>query len=313
MNSLTVLKTLKKITSGAFLTLGLLSTVQSLQAQELEAKVSINHQQVGNTTRTDVFEALQQKMESFLNEHNWTGMHFRENERIRCNFGVTVNTYSDTDNSFKCSLTVNVSRPVYNSTYTTTTYATKDPNFDFNFQTTDQFEYQGPDRLDNNLVAVLAYYAHMIIGYDLDSMAPLAGTQVFQTAEDICSTAENLGYNGWKAFGDNKNRFGLLNDLMDGSMESYRQLVYKYHREGLDQMADDTEKGRAAIAEALELLDASHQAKTMSQLPQLFTEYKRDELVNIFEGKGTSKERETVYNILSNIDPSQSSEWDKIK
>lgn len=290
-----------------------LLTSLTTRAQELEAKVTINHQQVGNTTRTDVFEALQQKMESFLNEHQWTGMRYRENERIRCNFGVTVNTYSDTDNSFTCALTVTVSRPVYNSSYTTTTYATRDPNFDFNFQTTDQFEYQGADRLDNNLVAILAYYAYMIIGYDLDSMSPLGGTEVFHIAEDICSNADNLGYNGWKAFGDSKNRFGLLNDYMDGSMEAYRQLVYKYHREGLDQMADNVESGRAAITEAMELLESAHQSKLMSQLPQLFTEYKRDELVNIYQGKGDSQERENVYNILSNIDPSQSNEWDKLK
>ncbi len=284
-----------------------------LHAQELEAKVSINHQQVGNTTRTDVFEALQQKVENFLNERTWTNMRFRENERIRCSFNITVNTYSDTDNSFKCSMLLNVTRPVYNSNYTTTSYATKDPAFDFNFQVTDQLEYQGPDRMDNNLVAMLSYYAYMIIGYDLDSMAPLGGTDTFHIAEDICTNAESMGFNGWKTFGDSKNRFGLLNDLMDGSMESYRQLVYKYHREGLDQMADDVEKGRAAITEAMDLLDASHNAKLMSQLPQLFTEYKRDELINIYENKGTREERETIYNILSAIDPSQSNEWDKLK
>lgn len=302
-----------KVRKIIILLVAMTAGLTSLQAQELEAKVSINHQQVGNTTRTDVFDALQEKIENLLNEHQWTGMHFRENERIRCNFNVTVNTYSDTDNSFKCSMILTVSRPVFNSSYTTTTYSTRDAAFDFTFQPTDQLEYQGPDRLDNNLVAMLAYYAHMIIGYDLDSMSPMGGTQVFQVAEDICTNADNMGYNGWKAFGDSKNRFGLLNDLMDGAMEAYRQLVYKYHREGLDQMADDVEKGRAAITEALDLLDASHQSKTMSQLPQLFTEYKRDELVNIYQGKGTSQEREAVYNILSGIDPSQSNEWDKLK
>lgn len=304
---------LTKVRKIFVILLAVLASTISIHAQELEAKVTINHQQVGNTTRTDVFETLQRKIESFLNEHTWTSMHFRENERIRCNFAITVNTYSDTDNSFKCAMTLTVSRPVYNSTYTTTTYLTKDNSFDFNFQLTDQLEYQGPDRLESNLVAMLAYYAHMIIGYDMDSMSPLGGTQIFQVAEDICTNAESLGYNGWRAFGDSKNRFGLLNDLMDGSMESYRQLVYKYHREGLDQMAENTEKARQAIAEAFDLLEASHQAKAMSQLPQLFTEYKRDEIVNIFSGKGTSQEREAIYNILSAIDPSQSNEWDKLK
>ena len=287
--------------------------LSSTHAQELEAKVSINHQQVGNTTRTDVFEALQEKITNFLNEKQWTGMHFRENEKIACSLGITVNTYSDTDNSFKCSLLLTASRPVFNSSYTTTTYSVNDKQFDFTFQPTDQLEYAGNDHLDNNLVALLAYYAYMIIGYDMDSMSPLGGTQYFHTAEDIVTNAESLGYPGWKAFDDSKNRFALLNDLMDGSMETYRRLIYKYHREGLDQMTEDTEAARQAISESISMLDEAHQAKSMSQLPQLFTEYKRDELINIYAGKGTSQERDDVYKILFNIDPSQSNNWDKIK
>lgn len=290
-----------------------LCSVVAAHSQELEAKVTINHQQVGNTTRTDVFEALQEKIRVFLNEHTWTSMHFRENERINCNLNITVNSYSDTDNTLKCTLLLTVSRPVYGSSYTTTTYSTRDESFQFTFQPTDQLEYAGPENLDNNLVALLSYYAYMIIGYDMDSMSPLGGTQMFQIAEDIVSSAENLGYPGWKAFNDSKNRFALLNDLMDGSMEGYRQLIYKYHRDGLDHMTEDTESARSAISEALDLLEAAHETKTMSQLPQMFTEYKRDELVNIYTKKGTAEERNAVYNILSRINPSQSNNWDKLK
>ncbi len=284
----------------------------SFHAQEIEAKVSINHAQVGNTTRTDVFEALQEKVTNFLNEHIWTGMKFKEKERINCNFGITVNTYSDTDNSFNCSLLLTVSRPVFNSTYTTTTYSIKDADFNFAFQPTDQLEFAGADHLDNNLVAMLAYYAYMIIGYDMDSFSPLGGSDYFHIAEDIVTNAESLGYTGWKAFDNTKNRFALLNDYMDGSMEMYRQLVYKYHREGLDQMADNTEAGRNAILEALELLNQSHEAKLMSQLPQLFTEYKREEILNIFSGKGSSQERQNVYDIMNRIDPSQASKLEAL-
>ena len=284
-----------------------------LHAQELNVKLTINHQQVGNTTRTDIFEALQEKITNFLNEKTWTNMQFRENERIECSMTLVVNTYSNTDNMFKCNLLLTASRPVYNSSYTTATYSVNDKHFDFTFQPTDQLEYAGSDRLDNNLVALLAYYAYMVIGYDMDSMAPLGGTPYFQTAEDIVTNAESLGYPGWKAFDDNRNRFALLNDLMDGAMEPYRQLIYKYHREGLDQMVENTETARTDITETITLVDEAHQAKTMSLLPQIFTEYKRDELINIYQGKGQREERESVYKVLFNIDPSQSDNWDKIK
>ena len=283
------------------------------EAQELQVKLTINHQQVGNTTRTDIFEALQEKMTNFLNEKTWTTMHFRENERIECSMTLVVNTYSNTDNSFKCNLLLTASRPVFDSSYITATYSVNDKHFDFTFQPTDQLEFAGSDRLDNNLVALLAYYAYMVIGYDMDSMSPLGGTPYFQIAEDIVTNAESLGYPGWKAFDDNRNRFALLNDLMDGAMEPYRKLIYKYHREGLDHMTEDTEAARTAITEAITLLDEAHQAKSMSLLPQIFTEYKRDELVNIYQGKGKREEREAVYKVLFDIDPSQSDNWDKIK
>ena len=282
-----------------------------LNAQELKAKVVVNTAQLSNT-KTEVFEALREKTETFINEHQWTNLQFRENERIECNFNITVNSWDESESMIKSTLIMTASRPVFNSAYNTTLYSVRDGDFQFRFQTTDQLEWN-PDNVDNNLTALLAYYAYMIIGYDMDAMAPLGGTPYLQTAENIVNNAQSLGFPGWSAFNDNKNRFGLLNDYLDGSMEDYRQMVYKYHREGLDQMADDADKGRAAISEALELLDASKSARTMSQLPVLFTEYKRDELVNIFSGHGTSEEKQQAYDILFGINTSLSEYWDKLK
>ena len=160
---------------------------------------------------------------------------------------------------------------------------------------------------------MLAYWAYMIIGLDLDSMAPMAGTEVLQQAMDVCNNAEGLGYKGWKAFDDTKNRFAIVNDYLDGAMEKFRQLQYAYYRNGLDHMAEDSESARAAIAEAVKLLKESHEDKSLSQLPQIFTDFKRDELVSIFTGKGTPEEREAVYDILFSINPSQNTYWEKIK
>ncbi len=282
-----------------------------LKAQELNAKVVVNAQKISNT-KTEVFEALQEKVQNYLNEHQWTGLQFRELERIACNFNITVSKWDESTNAIEATLLMSSSRPVYNSSYSTNLYSIKDGDFNFSFQTTDQLEWNA-DNVDNNLTAMLAYYAYVIIGYDMDSMSPLGGTNYFQQAEDIVTNAQNLGYTGWSSFNDNKNRFGLLNDYMDGSMEEYRQMIYKYHREGLDQMADDPEKGRTAITEALNLLENCKNARTMSQLPVLFTECKRDELVNIYSGHGTSEEKANVYDILLGINPSMSDYWDKLK
>lgn len=280
-------------------------------AQELNARVNINRAQVSNT-KGEVFDALQKTMADFLNDHKWTDLTFRDNEKIQCTFNLTVNTYSDTDNSFVCSLLLTSSRPVYGSSYTTTAYSVRDGQFTFTFREHDQLEYD-INNINNNLVALLAYYAYVVIGMDMDTMAPMGGTPYLQTAEQIVQAGQTLDFPGWKAFDDSKNRFGLLNDYLDGSMESMRKWEYVYHRQGLDRMATAPDSARAAIAEGLDLLRQAHEAKAMSQVPQLFTEYKREELLSIFAEKGTKEEREKAYDILFAIDASQNESWKKLK
>ncbi|MBQ2292907.1 MAG: DUF4835 family protein [Bacteroidaceae bacterium] len=284
---------------------------QSFYAQELDARVTINHSQIENT-RTEVFDALQTKLTEFLNNQKWTEIPFRENEKIQCNFNITVNTYNQEENSFECSLLMNCSRPVYGSSYNTISYAVNDADFTFVFTEFDQLEYQD-NQIDNNLIALLAYYAYMIIGMDLDTMAPMGGTDYFHMAEDVATAGENLGFPGWKAFGDSGNRFGLLNDYMDGAMEGMREFNYIYHRKGLDRMSEAPDSARAAIVDALDLLQEANRAKSMTKVAQLFTEYKRDELVNIFTKKATKEEKEKAYEVLFSIDASQSNTWEKIK
>lgn len=284
---------------------------QSSYAQELDARVTINHSQIENT-RTEVFDALQTKLTEFLNNQKWTEIPFRENEKIQCNFNITVNTYNQEENSFECSLLMNCSRPVYGSSYNTISYAVNDADFTFVFTEFDQLEYQD-NQIDNNLIALLAYYAYMIIGMDLDTMAPMGGTDYFHMAEDVATAGENLGFPGWKAFGDSGNRFGLLNDYMDGAMEGMREFNYIYHRKGLDRMSEAPDSARAAIVDALDLLQEANRAKSMTKVAQLFTEYKRDELVNIFAKKATKEEKEKAYEVLFSIDASQSNTWEKIK
>ncbi len=293
------------------LAVSLVAGTGKAMAQELNAKVVVNTAQLSNT-KTEVFDALQEKVQAFLNDRQWTDIKFKEVERIACNLNITVSKWDESTNSIESTLLVTSSRPVYNSSYTTTVYSVKDGDFNFNFQTTDQLEWNA-DYIDNNLVAMLAYYAYVIIGYDMDSMAPKGGTVFLQTAEDIVTNSQNLGFSGWATFGDTKNRFGLLNDYMDGSMEGYRLMMYKYHRQGLDQMAANPDQGREAIGEALQMLDDCKHARTMSQLPTLFTECKRDELVNIYSGHGTKEEKNDAYNVLFGINPSMSDYWDKIK
>ena len=298
--------------SSVFFCLLLSSSFYSLRAQELQAKININHSQIQGTD-VSVFENLKQTLEQFVNERQWTDLQFQKNERIQCNFNITVTKYVKEDNRFECTALIQANRPVFNSAYTTTLYNNKDDNFQFDFAQFDQLNYND-ETIDNQLTALFAYYAYLIIGLDLDSFSPLGGTDILQRCVYLVNNAQDLGFPGWKLFEDSRNRFAIINDYMDESMKPFRQLQYDYYRKGLDEMANNAERGRTEISNALENgLKTAHENKPLSLLPQIWTDYKKDELKNIYKGKGTQKEKERIYDMLMTINASQSNAWDDIK
>ncbi len=281
-------------------------------AQELNAKVTINHSQVQGTDAS-VFDDLSQTLTQFINDRQWTNLQFQKNERIPCNFNITVTKYDNSSNVFTCKAVIQATRPVYNSSYTSTLYNNTDNDFNFEFAQFDQIQFND-ENVDNQLTALVAYYAYLIIGINLDSFAPMGGEDILQLCMNLANNAQNLNYPGWKAFDSSRNRFAIINDYLDGAMKPFRQLQYNYYRNGLDEMTTNAERGRANITTAIEEnLKKSHDDKPLSMLPQIWTDYKRDELANIYKGKGTQKEKESVYDILFSINASQNTAWEKIK
>ena len=295
--------------------MGLLFTIHfslfTSSAQELQVKVTINHSQIQGSDNS-VFDNLQQTLEQFINERQWTDLQFQENERIQCNLNITVSKYNRDENKFECTALIQANRPVYNASYTTTLYNNRDASFHFEYAQFDQLNYND-ETVDNQLTALAAYYAYLIIGLDLDSFSPLGGTDVLQRCMQLVNNAQDLGYPGWKSFEDSRNRFAIINDYLDEQMKPFRQLQYDYYRKGLDEMVNNAERGRTEISTALEeQLKKAHENKPLSLLPQIWTDYKKDELVNIYKGKGTQKEKQTVYDLLSGINASQNPSWEKI-
>lgn len=298
--------------SRLLLSLMLLMSTTLVNAQELEARITINSTKVGVTDKS-VFDNLQQTLEQFVNERQWTELQFQQNERIVCNFNITINKYDKTTNLFECSALIQANRPVYNSQYTTTLYNNTDADFNFEFAQFDQLNFND-EMVDNQLTALFAYYAYLIIGLDLDSFAPMGGTDILQRCLYLVNNAQNLDFTGWKAFDSSRNRFAIINDYLEEAMKPFRQLQYDYYRKGLDEMANNVERGRTNVTTALEeCLKKAHEDKPLSLLPQIWTDYKRDELANIYKGKGTQKEKESVHELLMSINASQSNSWNKIK
>ncbi|MBR0048933.1 MAG: DUF4835 family protein [Prevotella sp.] len=295
-----------------FIILVCIASALRMEAQELQAKITINHSKIQGSDAS-VFEQLQQSLEQFVNEKQWTALQFQQNERIVCNFNITVNKYVKEENKFQCTALVQANRPVYNSSYATTLYNNNDKQFDFEYVQFDQLNFN-EEVIDNQLMALMGYYAYLIIGLDLDSFSPLGGTDILQRCMNLVNNAQDLGFPGWKSFEDSRNRFAIINDYLDEAMKPFRQLQYDYYRKGLDEMAQNAERGRTNVTTALEThLEKAHKDKPLSLLPQIWTDYKKDEFANIYKGKGTQKEKESVYELLFGINASQSNTWDKIK
>ena len=291
---------------------GLFALFTNANAQELLAKVTINHNQIQGTDAS-VFDNLQETLEQFINDRQWTSLQFQKNERIACNFNITVTQYDQSSNLFTCTALIQANRPVYNSAYTSTLYNNQDGEFNFEFAQFDQLNFN-EEMVDNQLTALIAYYAYLIIGLNLDSFSPMGGEDVLQRCLNLTNNAQNLNFTGWKAFDNDRNRFAIINDYLDGAMQPFSQLQYDYYRTGLDEMANNADRGRTNISTAIQtLLKKAHEDKPLSMLPQIWTDYKKDELCNIYKGKGTPKEKEAIYEVLFSINPSQSNYWENIK
>ena len=280
------------------------------QAQELNPTLTVNTAKIQGTDK-DVFTSLESAIRQFLTNQVWTDYHFADNERIQCNFNLTVTKYDAQNGRMTCELTVQSSRPVYGSTYNTTVFNFRDADVEFTYTEQDRIEYSTGITPDNNLTAILAYYSLLIIGLDFDTMSLNGGTDILRQAENIAASAQSLG-GGWRSFDTKANRYSIINDYMNGTLAAFRQLQYKYHRQGLDDMTANADRGRATITESLDLLQQAKQAKSTSALPTLFTEIKKDELISIYS-TGLASERRKVKDLLSQINPSLSNDWNAIK
>lgn len=294
------------------LIISLVSWGIALCAQELRCTVTINSDQVQGTNK-EVFNTLKQSIEEYVNTLRWTNMTFQEKERIECSMLLIVNSVQN--GVFDCEFTCQSRRPVFGTSYSTPTLNFKDNDFVFTYQEYDRLDYQ-QSTFTTNLTALLAYYCYLIIGHDMDSFSKLGGTPYFQACENIVTAAqsaslENAEAVGWRAFESNRNRYALINNLMDEAFKKYRIYYYDYHRHGLDEMITNVGNGRARIAKDMKVLKEAYNARPSTYVVNAFLDTKADELTNIFK-QGTSDEKKMVYELLTDLDPTRQSTYDEI-
>lgn len=279
-----------------------------LQAQELNCKVEINTSKIEGTDKS-VFEELQGQISEYINTRKWTDAQFSPNEKIECNLFLTVGKYEN--DRITGDLQVQLIRPVFNSTYTTTLFNFKDTKVDFEHRLGDQLIFN-ESTMEDNLTAILNYYVYLILALDFDSFSERGGQAYWDRVATVVQMAQSSGELGWRAFEDTKNRSAVLAAYTDPSTQSMRDILYKYHRQGLDQMFTSPDKGRAAITECIKTLGELQQAQPMSVGLSIFRDSKLDELVNVYS-QAPETERQEVYDILSRIYPTDTERLEKIR
>ena len=280
------------------------------EATELNCEVEVNSDKVTSGSK-DIFTELKQSVTDYMNTTKWTNATFGTNEKIYCKLMFTISSWDDATGLMKGDLQIQSQRPVFNSTYTTALINYRDTKVDFTFETGQQLVFSEMEMQDN-LTAILNFWAYIIIAMDFDSFEYNGGAPYFERAAQIVRLAQSSGESGWKAFEDNTNRSAVLSAYTEKQTSAIHQLIYDYHRMGLDQMVVTVDKGRAAITHSLENLGKIYEVAPLSVCLTMFKDSKLDELINIYSKANTS-EKEAVYEMLYQVYPSETNRLEEIK
>jgi hypothetical protein len=186
-----------------------------------------------------------------------------------------------------------------------------DKNFDFYYAEGQAIDFSDQNYI-SNLSSLLAFYANVIVGMDYDSFSKMGGTPYYAKAQNILNNAQNSANIGWKAFEGLRNRFWLIENLNNKSFLPIREALYTYHRNGLDEMADNPTKGQKSIVELLPEFEKLDQLKQGAMLTQLFFTAKSDELVDVLQN-ASAQGKMQAYQILSKIDPTNAAKYEGLK
>ena len=280
----------------------------SVPAQELICNVRVNSSQVQTSDRK-VFQTLQTAIYEFINNTKWTSTTIENEERIECTILINISKKISND-EFEGSIQIQSTRPVYGTSYKSPLFNFMDNNFRFKYLEYQSLEFSETTHM-SNLTSVLAFYINIIVGLDFATFSEEGGNEYFNIAQRIVNNAQNARETGWKAFESDKNRYWLAHDLLDQRYEDYHMCMYRYHRMGLDILAEEPEDARFEITEALESLKSIYRENASAFILQLFFDAKSDEITKIYS-EAYPNEQARIIKTLVEIDPSHSTNYQAI-
>ena len=287
-----------------------LTVVADDEATELNCEVEVNSDKITSGSK-DIFNELKQSVTDYMNMTKWTNATFGTNEKINCKLMFTLSSWDQATGVMQGDLQIQSQRPVFNSSYTTAIINFRDTKISFSFETGQQLVFSELE-MEDNLTAILNFWAYMIIAMDFDSFELHGGDPYYERAAQVVRLAQTSSESGWKAFEDNTNRNAVLSAFTDNQTAPIRQMLYDYHRMGLDQIVVTVDKGRSTITHTLENLAKIYEVAPMSVCLTMFKDAKLDELINIYS-KANTTEKESVYEMLYQVYPSETTRLDQIK
>ena len=277
-------------------------------AQELKCAVTINASQI-QTSDMGIFKDMENSIEQFMNTRKWTNDTYKNHEKINCNLLITISKMPSIG-SFSASVQVQSARPVFNSNYTSLLFNFADREWEFEYIESLPLEYND-NTYTSNLTSMLALYAYLIIGIDYDSFSELGGTPYYQRALSVVNNAQQSNLPGWQAIGSNRNRYWIVENLNNPQMVDLRKAIYTYHRQGLDKFEESPDESRQIILNGLKDIKKVRDVNPNAILVVSFFDAKGKELANIFSD-GNIQIRRQAYDIITAIDPSNRSSYEKI-
>ncbi|KAA5824733.1 DUF4835 family protein [Algibacter amylolyticus] len=277
-------------------------------AQELNCSVVVNAEQTGNEN-FPIFKTLEKQLTEFVNNTKWTKKTFKDQERINCNLFLNITNYSG--ESFQGTLQVQSSRPVYGSSYSTPVYNFNDKDFNFRYLEFQNLIYN-PTQFESNLISVLAFHINMVLGLDADSFSDKGGDEYFKQAQVITNYSQQGNFKGWKLEDGLQSRFALIDNILSPTFKEFRQVMYNYHRNGLDVMSTNVKEGKSEIASALQSFKEMNSRRPNSFLLRTFFDAKAEEIQQIFSD-GPQVDIVALNETLQKVAPMHSSKWQNIK
>ena len=280
--------------------------INIVNAQELNARVTVNSSRIGTSVNKNTFQSLQTALNTFLNTRKWTTDNFLPNEKIDCNFLLNLQPTNDA-NVYSASLTIQAGRPIFNSSYLSPLINFQDADVIFKYVDFQQLEFNenrvsGTDGLVSNLTAIFAYYANMVIAFDYDSYSQRGGIPYFQKAQNIVNNApEARGIAGWKAFDGIRNRYWLVENMQNSRYAIMHDIYYNYYRKAGDKLYEEENVARVEMLNVLNQLSSFNADNINTMINQFFFQGKANELIKIFS-KASPQDKARASELLQKID-----------